>query len=410
MYTEGMSNGADLVRWVHELSLSLSKAANLNELYRQSVQGLLSPLGFDRAALISYNPLTKEMQGTWGTDRDGLVVNESAYHSLITEGHASLDEALAQPDRIKVWEDCTLRYWDETVALGWNAMVVLLDGERVLGWLSVDNAFRHQPLSSLQREVLSLYGRTVSTLIQRLQFAELTEKYRAQNDLKDRLFTILAHDLRGPIGNLSVMLGFACDQPLEESDRHAILLESRQAALRTYNLLENVLGWVRGQMEEVAALRERIPVVRPLQSVQAWLEATAKLKGISLVVECPKTLTVMTDERMLETVVRNLVSNAVKYSPPGRPVTLRAERGEETIVINVEDQGMGMDKSKVATLFQKKQASSELGTEGESGSGLGLQFSTDLARTMGGRLEVTSKPGQGSTFKLILPDVLDGEL
>lgn len=405
-----MSDGVDLVRHVQELSRDLARTTKLTDLYRKAVSGLLTPLGFDRAALFLYDDFTHEMIGTWGTNDQGKLSDESSYRAFLGVDKSFIAEALAEPDHLKVWEDRVLTLWDKPVGRGWNAMVVLQDGERTIGWLAVDNAIHHRPLPPMEREVLSLYGRTLSTLIQRRQYEEITDKYRRQNELKDRLFTILAHDLRGPIGNLGVMLGMACDQPMDSADLQEILGESRQAALRTYNLVENVLGWVRSQIEEVAALRERLPLRRPLVSVQIWLEATAKAKGVRLIVDCHESLTVVGDERMVETVVRNLVSNAVKYSPRNSIVVLRGRIDHGCLLVEVVDQGVGMPAEKVSELFENRQNKSQPGTSGEGGNGLGLMFSADLAKTLGGHLEAESVLGKGSTFRMVLPDELDGEL
>ena len=404
-----MTDDLHMVHRVQELSRDLARVNTLHELYKRSVQGLLD-LGFDRASLYLYTPELHEMHGTWGTDETGRLVDESHYMAFVGANREFIRRALDAPDQLHVWENKVLTREEEAVGFGWNALVVLQGGDRPFGLIFVDNLIRHKPLSELQREVLPLYGRTVGTLIVSRQFSALTEKYRTQNALKDRLFTILAHDLRGPIGNLAVMLGFACDQPMDPSDLHDVLMESRQAAQRTYNLLENMLGWVRGQIEEVAALRERLPVRRPLTAVQIWLESTAKAKEVHLIVECPENLSVVADERMVETIVRNLVSNAVKYSPRGASVRLRGRPEGGWVYVEVVDQGVGMPPEKVATLFVDQQKKSQPGTNGEGGSGLGLMFSTDLARTLGGRIEVESTPGTGSTFRLALPDELDGEL
>ena len=405
-----MPDGADLVRSVQELSRELAKAPGLNELYRLAVAGLLNPLGFDRAALFLYEEEAEEMRGTWGTDGAGVVVDESGFRSFLGVDQAFVKEAFAQPDRLKVWEDQDLRFWGKVIGRGWVAMVILMDGERILGWLSVDNALRHGPLSPLQKEVLSLFGRTLGNLIQSRQYEELLRKVRAQNELKDRLFTILAHDLRGPIGNIGAMLGMACDQPMDPADLKSVLEESRQAALRTYNLVENVLGWVRGQIEEVATLRERIPLNRPLIAVQIWLESPARAKGVKLVLDCHPSLSVVADERMVETIVRNLVSNAVKYSPMNSTVILRGRSDHGAMSIEVVDQGVGMPPEKIAGLFGNQQNKSQPGTAGEGGNGLGLMFSSDLARNLGGHLEAESTLGAGSVFRLVIPDEIDGEL
>lgn len=404
-----MTDDLSLVHRVQELSRDLAKVPTLHELYKRSVQGLLD-LGFDRASLYLYNADVHEMHGTWGTDEAGRLVDETHYMAFVGANREFIRRALDEPDRLQVWENKVLTREEDVVGFGWNSLVVLQDADRPFGLVFVDNLIRQRPLTELQREVLTLYGRTVGTMIVSRQFASLSDKYKAQNALKDRLFTILAHDLRGPIGNLAVMLGFACDQPMDPSDLKDVLSETRQAAQRTYNLLENMLGWVRGQIEEVAALRERLPVRRPLMAVQIWLESTAKAKGVHLVVECPETLTVVADERMMETIVRNLVSNAVKYSPRGASVTLRGRAEGTWVFVEVVDHGIGMAPEKVAALFVDQQKKSQPGTNGEGGSGLGLMFSSDLARTLGGRLEAESSPGAGSTFRLVLPDELDGEL
>lgn len=405
-----MRDDVDFVRHVHELARELERVEDLKQLYRRAVQGLLDPLGFDRAALFLYDSDKQEMSGTWGTDEAGHVVDESDYRSFLNEKHAFLAEALADPERLKIWYGRELRLWDKVVGIGWNAMVVLQDGERVLGWLALDNAIHQKPLTAMEREVLSLYGRALSSIIQRRQFEVLSDKYRSQNALKDRLFTILAHDLRGPIGNIGMLLGLAMDTKAGSLEMDEVLHETREAAVRTYNLLENVLGWVRSQMEEVTALRVRIPLERPLNSVKAWLSATAKAKNIAIEVECHPSLTLVTDERMIETVLRNLVSNAVKYSAEGTTVLLRGRIEDGKVLYEVVDCGVGLPQEKVDMLFSKDQKSSQPGTAGEGGNGLGLMFSSDLVRSLEGQLEAESQLGVGSTFRIVLPDELDGEL
>jgi signal transduction histidine kinase len=395
-----MSNSAKMIHRVQELARDLALVTNLASLYRQTVEGMVGALGFDKASLSLYNQETREVRGTWATDDWGLVYDDSDRLTFLGEWEWSVEKALGAADKLE------LKWTDQD----WEALIVLQDGERILGWMVVDNGLRHRQLTDLEKEVLALCGRTFSTLFQRRQFADLLERFREQNALKDRLLTILGHDLRGPIGNLSNLLGIACDQTLEPDQLRPLLVEGRLASLRAYNLLENLLSWVRSQIEEVVNLRNRLPLIRPLISVQAWLDAQAKNKGVRLLVNCSETLTVVGDERMIETIVRNLVSNAVKFSPPNRPVTLQGRTVEGAIIIEVIDQGSGIAPAKVATLLSNQQKVSHVGTAGESGSGLGLMFSADLAKALGGHLEVESEVGQGSTFRLVLPDQIDGEL
>lgn len=232
---------------------------------------------------------------------------------------------------------------------------------------------------------------------------------RREVESKNKLFTILAHDLRGPIGNLCILLGLI-SQSRRGDEFDEILDEGEKSAQRTYDLLENLLGWIRGQMEGLEGLRTRAHVRHVLTSVQQWLEPQAKAKNLEIVVEAPGNLTVLVDERMYETITRNLVSNAVKYSGSGATITLKGSSEDGAIVTAVIDQGVGIPPERLSHLFLAQRVDSKPGTAGERGTGLGLMFSADLARSLGGSLEASSVVGVGSTFRLLLPDVTDGEL
>ena len=236
------------------------------------------------------------------------------------------------------------------------------------------------------------------------------KKLEEQNTMKDRLFIILAHDLRGPVGNLNTLLNFISDQPMDTADFKTLVEEGKKSSSQTYNLLENLLGWVRAQIDEVVALRVRAVVFHTLVAVQDWMETQAKAKQIKIHVDCPKGLTVITDQRMFETIVRNLVSNALKFSPAGSTVTLKGRAVEGSVLVEVVDQGTGIPPEKIARLFQGQKVDSSVGTIGERGNGLGLMFCFDLARSLEGRIEVESEVGKGSTFRLIQPDMVDEEL
>jgi len=102
------------------------------------------------------------------------------------------------------------------------------------------------------------------------------KKLEEQNTMKDRLFIILAHDLRGPVGNLNTLLNFISDQPMNTADFKTLVEEGKKSSSQTYNLLENLLGWVRAQIDEVVALRVRAVVFHTLVAVQDWMETQAK--------------------------------------------------------------------------------------------------------------------------------------
>lgn len=134
-------------------------------LYRRVVESTLD-LGFDRAALFLYDEAPGEIRGTWGTDLSGRLVDESDYRETLGRTQPRIREALESPGFLKVWEQIPLTHWSEVVGLGWNAMLLLGDRRRVFGWLALDNALSHQPLSGDQRQALIALGEVVSRVLQ----------------------------------------------------------------------------------------------------------------------------------------------------------------------------------------------------------------------------------------------------
>jgi signal transduction histidine kinase len=129
----------------------------------------------------------------------------------------------------------------------------------------------------------------------------------------------------------------------------------------------------------------------------------ARQKGIDLTAETPPELNLRADRKMIETALRNLVSNALKFSRSGDKVQITVAQSDTKTRIAVTDTGIGMNAKTMAALFSLDQKLSVAGTEGETGTGLGLRLSHELVERHGGRIEVESEPGAGSTFTIVLP-------
>jgi len=245
-------------------------------------------------------------------------------------------------------------------------------------------------------------------LLMRLRESE--RALQEENDLKDRLFAVLAHDLRGPIGNLRSLLTMLSEH-LEESELiHDLVPLGVQSADRTFALTENLLTWIRGQIKGVPLPSQRLSVAELLKPVQQALELPAAEKRITIRTEIASALALETEPNTVQTIVRNLVSNAVKFSPPGSEVVVSAERDGPEVIFEVRDTGTGMTEDQLAGLFRGHPVNPYLGTNGEKGNGLGLMFSSDLAKTVHGWLEASSQVGKGSTIRLIVSDADPEEL
>ena len=231
------------------------------------------------------------------------------------------------------------------------------------------------------------------------------EKLQLSNAEKDKFFAILAHDLRSP---LSSFLGLA--EVMSEDINTMTMSEIEEiskslylSATNLYQLLENLLEWSILQRGALKYMPEPTSLNRiVLRSVEP-LQESARRKNIDLKLNLDKTLNVVCDLKMTETIFRNLISNALKYTLPGGTVEITArEISEEETVVSIIDSGIGMSKELQAKLFKVNEQVSRKGTEGESSSGLGLLICKEFAERQEGRLWAESEENQGSTFHFTL--------
>jgi signal transduction histidine kinase len=223
---------------------------------------------------------------------------------------------------------------------------------------------------------------------------------------KDKLFSIVSHDLRGPIGGIKSLLETlaAEHRDMSEEELDESLEALGEAANRSYNLLDDLLTWSRSQRGLLPFAPTRF-VLRPVaDECAASLIAQAMAKGVEIGVDMEDGTAVYADEKMLVTALRNLLSNAVKYSRPGGKIIIGASKGEGGTTITVTDEGAGIDEEGIATLFNLGALHSRPGTAGELGTGIGLTVVKDFMDRHGGKIEVRSKVGSGTTFALFFPE------
>ncbi len=223
------------------------------------------------------------------------------------------------------------------------------------------------------------------------------------NATRDRMLSIIAHDLRNPF---NVIMGFTelLQKVAGEMDREKIQKYSGQiyaAGKNTYNLLENLLQWVRSdtlgfnpkKTDLTAIVRESINDARFL----------AQFKNIRVISGIPEGICVYADQNMIRTIVRNLVSNAIKFTAEGGEIRVWEETGKDHATIIVEDNGEGMDRETLEKLFDEIRTVSSGGTAEEKGSGLGLLLCKEFAEKHGGSIRAESEKGRGSRFMVNIP-------
>lgn len=235
--------------------------------------------------------------------------------------------------------------------------------------------------------------------VQRKELEEL-------NKTKDKFFSIIAHDLRGPF---SVILGytelllkqyerFSKDQTLE------FINQIQNSARKQYKLLENLLQWSRIQIGSMKCEPAQLNLKYLNDSVLTLFEPNARRKEINLFSKIDS-IDVFADENMVTAVLRNLVSNAIKFTPRGGYVNLFSERKDKFIEVTIQDNGVGISNEKLLNLFNIEVSNSTPGTEDESGTGLGLVLCREFVEKNGGEIWAESQEGQGTEMKFTLPSV-----
>ncbi len=244
------------------------------------------------------------------------------------------------------------------------------------------------------------------------QLTEINARLNELNHSKDKLFSVVAHDLRNSIAGFSTIvetLNSRYDSISADNIKH-YLGELAQSANALKGMLKNLLEWARSQQNNIPVRLKPIVICEVVDEVVAQAIPMAKLKGITITKQVASSFNLEADYNILETTLRNLLSNALKYSKSGSTVEISAKHQNELLKIIVSDQGVGMTPDEVNTLQNTKCfAQAKPGLDGEKGSGLGLMICKDLLQRISGSLLVESEPEKGSRFIIALPYTANNE-
>ena len=233
------------------------------------------------------------------------------------------------------------------------------------------------------------------------ELASIADELHAANESKDKLFSIIAHDLRSPF---NAFLGFTellTDEKelMGNPEYRSMILALRTSALNYYRLLENLLDWVRIQRKVFDFHPVDFRLKSLLDECVEIVEESADKKEIKIVVVADENLVLHADKIILSTIVRNLLYNAIKFTPRGGMITIAVKTDQEgNPAISVADSGIGMTPEIIENLFEKDADTGRTGTEGEPSTGLGLLLCKDLVEMHNGIIHVESEVGKGSIF------------
>jgi PAS domain S-box-containing protein len=228
---------------------------------------------------------------------------------------------------------------------------------------------------------------------------------RDLNTTKDKFFSIIAHDLKSPF---NAIIGFSdlLKEQVKQNDYEGIeeFAEIIQnSATRAMELLENLLEWSRIQTGRMRFNPEKIDLVAQIQETTYLLHDAALQKGIGIAMDLPEHLYLMVDARMLSSILRNLLTNAIKFTRVCGRIVIEVRQLPNEVLVVVKDNGVGISKEMIQKLFRLDETFSTVGTNKEKGTGLGLKLVKEFIEKHGGHLKVESTPGEGSTFSFTLP-------
>lgn len=224
------------------------------------------------------------------------------------------------------------------------------------------------------------------------------------NRMKDRLLSIIGHDLRNPVGGIAEMSRLILNDEtvLNQLSVHEVMDHIYRSASQSLDLLNNLLYWARSQNETLKMEVEEFALSDITTSTVELFDTAIQNKSLSVDIKVDGDR-ICADRNMVTTVLRNLFSNAVKFTHKGGSVAVREYRSGDSIVVEVADSGVGMTPVQKAQVLEDEAAMPTRGTEGEAGTGLGLAVAREFVRQHGGTLEIDDRPGGGTLFRFVLP-------
>jgi two-component system sensor histidine kinase/response regulator len=251
-----------------------------------------------------------------------------------------------------------------------------------------------------------------------LNVRDITERKKAEKELiesrarlseanstKDRFFSIIGHDLMSPfnsiVGFSEILLKRINKKDYNDIENYArIIYDSSQRAI---NLLTNLLEWSRTQTGRIECNLEYLELVTKINDVVDLLDESAQQKSISILKKLPEDMPILADKAMVETILRNLISNAIKFTNSGGEIIISIEQKSKELIVSVADNGVGIEKENFDNLFRIDYSYSTLGTNKEKGTGLGLLICKEFIEMHGGKIWAESNELRGSIFYFSLP-------
>lgn len=266
------------------------------------------------------------------------------------------------------------------------------------------NDFISKPFN--KEELIIRVTHQISLVAAKRLILSKTEELQRTIAGRDKLYSVIAHDLRSPMGSIKMVLNMLIlNLPSEKigAEMYELLTMANQTTEDVFSLLDKLLKWTKSQIGKLNVVYQDVDLVEVTDGVIEIFSMVASLKKIRIHEMKPEKMMVNADIDMLKTVVRNLLSNAIKFSKENSEVLVKMEEVDGMAVVSVQDYGCGISEEGQKKLLHTDTHFSTFGTNNEEGSGLGLLLCKDFVVKNGGKLWFTSKEGEGSIFSFSIP-------
>ena len=280
----------------------------------------------------------------------------------------------------------------------------LMDKKRKYEWMLIKGTPRY----THENMYLGFIGSCISIHDQKefeAKISNLNEELVQTIATKDKFFSIISHDLRSPLSGLMGILDILNTEyeSLEEKEKKEFITDAAVVSKTTFTLMENLLEWSRIQTGKINYQPEMLRIQRLVDNLAMLYDQNLKNKEIEFINNIKPDLFAFADKSMTETIFRNLISNAIKFTYSGGKIKVTNDIENDMVIIKVKDFGVGIEQENIPKLFRVDAGFSTKGTKEESGTGLGLIICKELAEKQKGKIWVESKKGEGSTFYFSVP-------
>jgi len=383
----------DSARQSFDLCLEKAKSANLTQLYPDGYWGLYqcSLSQNNQAKSLEYYILFAEAEKKLMKTEDNQRLSELRI-SFETEKKEKDNEVLRKDNELK---EMTILHKNAFI---WMFIIALFFTIA----FAIMFYFRFENKKMANRRLEQLNNQITK---QNLEFAKLNKELEKANREKDKIFSIITHELRNPLywfQNLTEMLSLKYGtMPPEKVQKTLGALD--ESAKNAFHLMDNLLHWSRSRLNRITPVISEHSLEKLVSEASRMYDTILKQKNIQLITNLSEDSFLMADADLFMCVVRNLVSNAIKFTPENGTIEINADRERKHYVISVSDSGIGIDHKHKKSIFKSETNSISVGLMNEKGSGFGLKLCKEFVKMNGGKIWVADGSGSGSCFCFTVP-------